>query len=330
MPVTIEDVASAAGVSVTTVSHVFSGNRPVSEDTRSRVRAVARSLGYRPSAIAKSLRAQRTDTVMIILPDITNPFYPEFARGAQDVLRAAGYHSLLGNTDGLAAEELAFLEDAHSRRVDGVIFMGFRLTSSDLEPFVKAGLSVVSVGPASPGAGIDSVRFDDFGGARRAVEYLLQHHTDVAFINGDLDAPVSASRRRGYTAALQGAAVEPRPGYVVSTGFTRAGGRAAMRELLAHPMPPSAVFCANDLLALGALDVLHERGLRVPDDIAIVGCDDIELASAVTPALTTVRHPASELGRQSAALLLSRMTKEFSGPGREIVIGTDLIVRESA
>lgn len=330
MPVTIEDVASAANVSVTTVSHVFSGKRPVSEATKARVRDAARRLGYRPSAIAQSLRVQRTDTVMIILPDITNPFYPDFARGAQDVLRAAGYHSLLGNTDGLAAEELRFLEEAYSRRVDGVIFMGFRLASDELLTFTEAGLALVTVGPSLPGKLVDSVRFDDEAGARRAVEYLLSTHESVAFISGEQDAPVSVSRRAGYDAALRAAGRRTPDGYVVAADFTRVGGRAGMRELLAHPVPPTAVFCANDLVAMGALDVLKERGLRVPEDVAIVGCDDIELASVVTPKLTTVRHPAAELGRQAAALLVSRMSKDFNGSGREVVIGTELILRESA
>ena len=330
VPVTIEDVALAAEVSVTTVSHVFSGNRPVSAATQARVRETATRLGYRPSAIAKSLQAQRTETAMIVLPDITNPFYPDFARGAQDVLRAGGYHSLMGNTDGLASEERAFLEEAHSRRVDGVIFVGFRLPAAELSTFADAGLAVVSVGPLMPDGPIDTVRFDDEEGARMAVAHLLETHEAVAFINGESDAPVSAARRHGYDDALRAAGREAQEGYVISTGFTRAGGRAAMRELLAHPQPPSAVFCANDLVAIGAMDVIHEHGLRVPANVAVVGCDDIELAGAATPPLTTVRHPAAELGRQAAALLLSRMTKEFNGPGRHVISPTELVVRRSS
>ncbi len=329
--VTIETVAAEAGVSVTTVSHVFSGHRPVGEATRLRVVQVAKRLGYRPNAVAKSLRLSRTDTVMLIIPDITNPFYPALARGAQDVLRRAGYHSLLCNTDADEDEERSFLDEAVARRVDGVIFMGFRVPPADLLAFADVGLPVVNLGAPPGGGAVDSVRFDDRNSARDATAFLLDRASGaVGHIGGNPGAPVAEERLAGFRQAYAERGLVPEPDLVVETEFTRSGGAEGMRRLLARTEPPTAVFCANDLIAIGALDVLAARGLRVPEQVAIVGCDDIEAAAMVTPALTTVRLPADEIGITSAKLLLARMDGSYRGPGRHIVIPHELVVRNSA
>ncbi len=327
----IEDVAVASGVSVTTVSHVFSGKRPVNKATRLRVEEVAQRLGYRPNAIAQSLRKRRTNTVMLVVPDITNPFYPAFARGAQDGLRQHGYLSLLCNTDGRADEERAFLEEAAARRLDGVIVFGFQLHGDELARFCELGLSIVSIGPPVRGTPIDSVTADDARAARDATSYLLdQTDGPVALIDGARGTPVADMRRSGYLQAHTERGLRPARGAAVFTDFTRAGGAAGMRTLLQRRTPPRAVFCANDLLAIGALDVLHEHGLRVPDDVAVVGCDDIEAAAMVTPPLTTVCNPTGELGARSSELLVSRMSGEYTGPGRHVVVPHRLILRASA
>jgi LacI family transcriptional regulator len=329
--VTIETVAAEAGVSVTTVSHVFSGHRPVGKKTRERVQDVAQRLGYRPNAVAQSLRTRRTDTVMLIIPDITNPFYPAFARGAQDVLRERGYHSLLCNTDADELEERTFLEEAVARRVDGVIFMGFRVPPGDLVPFAEAGLSIVSLGTAPEIGEVDCVSFDDRRSAREATSYLLDRTAGtVGFIDGTAGTPVARSRLDGFREAHTTRGLELPDELIVATDFTRAGGAEGMTALLRLDTPPKAVFCANDLIAIGALDVLTEHGIRIPAGMAVMGCDDIDVAAMVTPALTTVRHPAAKLGRVSAELLLSRMTGDYSGPGRRVVIPHTLVIRDSA
>ena len=213
---TIDDVASRAGVSVTTVSHVFSGNRPVSEKTRTRVLAIAESMGYRPNAIAASLRTNRTRTVMIVLPDITNSFFPVLARGVQDALRPDGYHALICNTDSLEAEERAFLDEAIARRLDGVVFSGSWMSTSDLQRLADSGLAVVNLGDPAAGTTIDNVRLDDHRAASEATDYLLSKHVSVGFISGPAESPVAQARLRGYRDAIRAKAARCSDDYVAS------------------------------------------------------------------------------------------------------------------
>jgi LacI family transcriptional regulator len=329
--ITIEDVAARAGVSPTTVSHVFSGHRPVRTETKALVERIAIELGYRPNAVARSLRVQRTNTAMIILPDITNPFYPVFARGVQDVLRTGDYHTLLCNTDSREEEERAFLDEAISRRLDGIVFMGYWVSPAELLAVAAAGIAVVNLGEGVDDAPIDSVRSTDEEGARDATAFLLERYgSGVALIDGTMFAPVARARTSGYHHALRAAGVAPVPQYEVSEDFTREGGSRGMAALLDLPEPPRAVFCANDQIAIGALHEAARRGLAVPGDVAIAGFDDIDAASMVQPRLTTVRNSPDALGAHCGELLLSRMTGEFDGPGRDVVVPAELVVRESA
>ncbi len=329
--ITIQDVARIAGVSETTVSHVFSGNRPVSKETSKRVKAAARELDYRPNAVATSLRKQRTNTAMIIIPDITNPYYPMLSRGVQDVLRTADYSTILSNTDERPSDERAFLEEAVSRRLDGVVFTGFSVSLPELAEYAAGGMAIVNLGAGLPGSMVDSVSIDDRAGASDAVAYLLRSRGgDVAMINGVSSAPVTAARLAGYMDAHEQADRLVRSDLIVMADFTIAGGRAGMRHLLSLADPPAAVFCANDLIAIGALGAARERGLRLPEDIAIMGYDDIELASLVTPTLTTVRDDTRALGTAAGELLLSRMTGDRTRPGRHIAMKHTLTIRESA
>jgi LacI family transcriptional regulator, galactose operon repressor len=328
-PVTIEDVAAASGVSPTTVSHVFSGHRPVSSGTRQHVEDVARRLGYRPSAVARSLRSRRTDTILIVVPDITNTFYPELVRGVQDTVAPAGYYAMVGNTDAVERYELALLELAMSRRVDGLVFHGFRVAAAELTGVADAGVAVVNLGEGLAGAAFDSVRSDDRVAAAEATGFLLERYgRSIAMIDGDELAPVGRNRRLGFELACRGAGVrEPR---VVVTGFTRVGGRRGMDGLLHGGDRPRAVLCANDMIALGAIDVLKVAGLRVPEDVAVVGHDDVDAATIVSPQLTTTRIDARRIGALAGELLTSRMTGAYGGVARDHVIAHKFIVRESA
>jgi LacI family transcriptional regulator len=329
--VTIEDVAVATGVSRTTVSHVFSGHRHVSAKTRDLVESVARDLGYSPNHLAQSLYRGRTETIMIVVPDITNAFYPELSRGVQDVVSPVGYHALIANSDAVEERERGFLDDALTRRVDGVVFVGFRVPAEELKRVVKAGTAVVNIGETPRGAKVDSVRFDDTAASREAALYLLKRYgRRVAMISGDQDTAVGRERRSGFELALQQRDVRVRESSVVVSEFTRAGGAAGMAELLGGRRPPRAVLCANDLIAFGALEVAREANLAVPDDIAIMGHDDIEAASIVTPQLTTTRTDARELGRRAGELLMSRMAGDYDGRGRHVVVPHTLVVRDSA
>jgi DNA-binding LacI/PurR family transcriptional regulator len=328
---TIEDVAAGAGVSVTTVSHVFSGHRPVSEATQLSVRDIAAKLGYRPNAVARSLRARRTNTVMVVVPDITNGFYPEYARGIQDVLRAGDYHVLLCNTDAVEAEERMALEEARARRLDGIAFVGFRVSAVDLEPLAAEGMAVVVTGRPHGAEGIDAVRFDDVAASAEATRFVLDRYgPKTAMICAGTESAVGSRRLEGFRKACAdfGAAAEAAP--AVLEEFTRAGGLRGMERLMALPTRPRSVVCANDMIALGAIDMARELALDVPGDVAIIGRDDVDAATIVRPRLTTIRTDAGQLGENVARLLLDRMEAEFTGPGREVVLPHRLVIRESA
>ena len=329
--VTIVDVARHAGVSITTVSHAISGKRRVAEATRARIEDSIQTLGYRPNAFARGLRTERSQMVALIIPDITNPYYPTLARGMQDALLAGGYQTLVGSTDGARAQELTFLHDSLQRRVDGIAIASFATSARSIGSVLRANIPVVSIGDKIRHASVDCVRTDDVEGARDATAYLIEKgYEPIAMIGGPPGISPSDHRLTGYQAALAEAGIRSESSLLAVGDFTRAGGAAAMRELLARGDPPRAVFCANDLMAIGALDAAREAGLRSPRDIAVMGYDDIEAASLVTPDLTTVVNPAGDMGRECGRLLLEKMSGTYQGGRREVVIPHRLIARGSA
>ncbi|MGH2681042.1 MAG: LacI family DNA-binding transcriptional regulator [Actinomycetota bacterium] len=330
--VTIVDVAHHAGVSITTVSHAISGKRRVAEATRARIEDSIQVLGYRPNAFARGLRTERSQMVALIIPDITNPYYPTLARGMQDALLAGGYQTLVGSTDGERAQELTFLHDSLQRRVDGIAIASFATSARSLGSVLRANIPVVSIGDKIRHADVDCVRTDDVEGARDATTYLIEKgYETIAMIGGPPGISPSDHRLTGYRAALGEAGIRSESSLLAVGDFTRAGGAVAMRELLARgDRPPRAVFCANDLMAIGAMDATREAGLRVPRDVAVMGYDDIEAASLVTPDLTTVVNPAGDMGRECGRLLLEKMSGAYHEGRREVVIPHRLIARTSA
>jgi LacI family transcriptional regulator len=328
--ITIDDVAARASVSKTTVSHVLSGKRPVRADTRVRVERAIRELDYRPDFIARSLRTRQSHIVALVIPDITNPFFPVLARGFEDAFAQVGYRTFICNTDSLREQELAFVSDVSSRRVDGLAMVSHHVHARDVEMLVDSGVRLVTVGSMIIDHPlVDVVMGDDERGARDATTFLLDRYGwRVACIAGTAEGP--RAREIGYRQALLAAGVAADPALVAEGDWTRAGGGAAMRVLLEQPEPPRAVFCGNDLMALGALDVAQERGLRVPDDVAVIGYDDVEWASLIRPPLTTVLNPAYDTGRAAADLLYDRIVRGYEGARRVVRITCNLIVRESA
>jgi LacI family transcriptional regulator len=329
--VTIVDVARHAGVSITTVSHAVSGKRPVADATRVRIEQAIRELNYRPNAFARGLRTERSHMVALIIPDITNPYYPVLARGMQDALLAADYQMFVCSTDGGKELERRFLADSLNRRADGIAFASFGTTAKTLAPALRSGTSIVSIGPTIQHAKIDCVRTDDLAGSREATRYLIDRGYDpIGMIGGPPGMSPSDNRLAGHRTALREARIRFDPGLVAVADFTRAGGAAAMRELLSRTRKPRAVLCANDLMAIGAMDAVRDARLRVPLDVALVGYDDIEAAALVTPDLTTVVNPAYEIGHACGRLLLERMSGAYRGSRREIVVSHRLIRRASA
>ena len=325
---TIAEVADRAGVSPTTVSHVLSGNRPVADTTSRRVREAIEALGYRPSSLARSLRLQRSQTIALIVPDITNPYYPVLARGVDDELDGR-YLTFVCNTDGQREREMRFAAEARDRQVDGVIIAAFGMTGEDAETLLGHGVPVVGLGQHLRGKRLDAVFTDDEHGGQEATRHLIARgHRRIGLISGPEGAGVL--RTAGHHRALTEAGLAIDPALEVLGDWHRAGGAEAMRRLLDMAKPPTAAFAENDLMAIGALDVARERALSVPADVAIVGYDDIEAAQMTTPPLTTVVNPAYEAGRQAGRLLLDRMVGGYDGRARVVGLHSTLVVRESS
>jgi len=326
--VTIAEVAALAGVSPTTVSHVFSGKRVVSSATRERVLEIVQTLGYRPNNVARNLRTRQSKMVAVVVPDITNPFYSVLTRGLADALSGADYGTFVCNTDGDVAREQRFIEDVLDRGVDGVVMAAVNVSPEAIVALADLGTPFVCMGTDVEHPHVDRIWADDIAGSREATAHLLAHGADrVAMIQGPDD---SGGRGEGYREALETAGVPFRPELVVHGDWTRHGGHDAMCRLLELRERPAAVFCANDLMAIGAMDAAHEAGLRIPEDLRLAGFDDIEAATLVSPALTTVQNASYETGRTAGELLLDRMTGRHGRGQRSVVLPCRLVVRGSS
>jgi LacI family transcriptional regulator, galactose operon repressor len=324
---TIAEVAELAGVSRTTVSHVLSGNRPVAAPTRERVERTIEELGFRPNGLARSLRNKRSDTVALIIPDITNPFYPVLARGLDDAM-SGRYRTYICNTDADRERELEFAADVSDRHVDGIVIVAFQIGAPELRHILDQGMPVVSLGGGVDDRRVDVVLTDDEHGAFEATHHLiLRGHTRIGMIRGAEGTDIP--RFTGYRRALETRGI-PFDAELTTIGdWTRPGGARGMRELLTVPDPPTAVFSANDLMAIGAMDAARDTGLSLPEDLALVGYDDIEAAALVSPSLTTVVNPAYEAGQAAGRLLADRMTGGYRDERREVVLRSRLVERGS-
>jgi len=330
------DVANLAGVSRTTVSFVLNNREDIAipDETRQRVWDAVAQLGYAPNRAAQTLRTQKTFTVAGIIEDITNPFHPAFERGIQVVLNRHDYDLIMYNTDGDADKECRILTSLQQqRRVDGIIGSFYHAGIADFVPFVSRHIPVVRLnGPEARrevNHALDTLIIDNTAAAREAVEYLISKgHRRISMLAGV--GPPREARVRGYREALANSGIAFDEHLVRARSFKMDEGQRAMQELLATTPRPTAVFAASDLLAMGAMIAIREAGLRIPDDIAIVGFDDIFAARALNPPLTTVAQFQHQLGEKAAELLLERLTGQYTGPGRQIEMPYELIIRETA
>src|SRR4051794_7396623 len=328
--VTINQVAALAGVSPTTVSHVLSGKRLVAEETRGTVREAIRMLGYRPNHVARSLRTRRSQMIAVVVPDITNTFYSVLTRGLADALDLEGYGTYVCNTDSLLDREAKFLHDVFDRGVDGIVLAAVDAASAGALKPADMGVPVVCVGQRLDHPRVDVVTVDDEHGSYQAARHLLARKpARVAMVQGPSET--GATRIAGFTRALVEAGRPIDPALMVTGDWTRRGGHDAMCQILSRPQDarPDAVFCANDLMAIGAIDALREAGLDVPGDVAVAGFDDVDAATIVHPPLTTVVNPAYDIGLSAGRLLISRLSGEYDGDGREVGLPCPLVVRES-
>lgn len=329
MPITLHELAKAAGVSVATVSRVLNNNdHPVNEATRRRVQAVANELGYRPNMMARSLKTDRTLTIGLIVDNIISPFTPTMIRGIQDHLKQAEYFSVVINTDWKPEIETRAIHDLISRSIDGIIFVESFLR--DASPTLDlANKPYVFVHRIFGNVHRNSVGVDERYGARLAVEHLVKlGHSRIGFINGPEGWHASEMRLIGYRETLEQFGIPFNPELVVEGDWEVQSGYPAAKHFIAMTERPTALFAANDLMALGAIYAIQDTGLSVPSDMAVVGYDDREIASLARPTITTVQMPCYEMGQASAQLLLGMIAKQTQS-AEPVKVQGKLIVRES-
>lgn len=327
---TMKDVAKRAGVSVATVSHVINETRFVSEELKQRVLQAIEELDYQPDAVARSLRRKETRTIGLIVPDNSNSFFAEVARGIEDVGFEQGYSVILCNSDWNLEKELTYLDTLMAKRVDGIVFIAATTQVEHVKSLVENGTPVVVAERKMPEIEVDSVLVDNFQGGYEATKHLLDlGHRRIGCISGPWDLTPSAERVAGYKLALNRHELQADEDLIVRGDYLFESGEMAVRRFLELSAPPTAIFACNDLMAIGAMKAILEQGLRVPEDISIVGFDDIALASYLNPPLTTIAQPKYELGRMAAQLVIQRITSSGSREKREIVLESRLVVRGS-
>jgi LacI family transcriptional regulator len=325
--VTLGMVARLAGVSASTVSRILNGTAVVSADKKQAVDDAIAQLGFVPNPMARGLAGGRTLSIGVVTQAIDSPFYGVALRGIEDELDKAGYSSLFVSGHWSAAEEARCIETLRARRVDGIIVLTGRLSDHALRSVAKA-LPVVVTGRKLKAPQLVSLNFDNFEGARLATHHLLAlGHRRIATITGDPAHPDANERLRGYRAALEAAGLAYDPALVVPGFFHEESGLVAVGRLLDSGQSFSAIFAANDQMAVGACLGLHRRGLKVPHDVSVVGFDNLPISRYMLPPLTTVHHPAYELGQQASQVMLQMLRGELP---RGEVPGPQVVVRESS
>jgi LacI family transcriptional regulator len=326
---TIREVAEQAQVSVATVSHVINRTRFVDPETQERVHQAIKTLGYRPNLLARSLRRRETHTIGLLVPDNANPFFAEFARVVEDAGFAQGYSVILCNSDRSETKEETYIDVLLAKQVDGLIVISSTDRVDLLQRVIDVGVPLVVVDRNPADLSVNHVLVANEEGGYLAGKYLLGlGHRRFGCIGGPSDANPSWGRVVGFTRALGEAGIVLPPEAIVVGDFRYAGGEAGMHALLKRGLEFTAVFAANDLMAIGAVITLQRAGLRVPADISVIGFDNILQAATMIPALTTIEQPVNELGQATVQLLLDQILKRTTEP-KSLTIPTRLIERES-
>ncbi|MGA2097229.1 MAG: LacI family DNA-binding transcriptional regulator [Candidatus Acidiferrum sp.] len=330
-PATMKQIAERAQVSIGTVSHVVNGTAPVREKLRKRVLEVIAHLGYQPSQLARGLRRDTTNMLGMVIPDITNPFFPAVVRGVEDVAFNKSYRVVLCNTDNDPAKEKAYIDELRSYRPAGLLIIpaSERSMSSELGYSIPQGIPLIFLDRRPLDWKGDAVMVANEEGAFQATQYLLKMgHTRMAMLSGPSHVTNAVERMAGFRRALAKNNVKITPEYVQETRFDRDSGyRSALRLLNMLPRP-TAIFAANDMVALGALLAVREMGLRCPKDVSIIGFDDQDLCIFTDPALSSVHQSGYQMGATAARLLLERISGKKARP-QQIVLPTELRIRNS-
>jgi LacI family transcriptional regulator len=324
---TIRDVARHAEVSVASVSRVLSGTGPVTDYTRQKVEAAVAELAYVPHSGARSLSTSRTQVIGVILPDLFGEFFSELIRGMDLAARAGGYHLIVSSSHGDADEASAAIRSMRGR-VDGLAVLSPHVDAARLADSLAGALPVLLMNGAAEGTGRPSIVVDNHGGAVAAVRHLVEGgRRRIACIAGPQANSEAAARRAGYLQAMADAGLEP---LVAEGDFTQDAGHAACLDLIGRAPRPDAVFAANDMMAVGALLALQETGLRCPEDVAVVGFDDVPIAALMRPSLTTLKIDIAEIGRRALERLIGMIARPAEADAAQEVVRPVLVERQSS
>jgi LacI family transcriptional regulator len=323
-------VAALAGVSTATVSHVLNETRPVSEALRDRVLVAMEQLSYQPDAVARSLRCRETLTIGLCVPSLEIPFYAWIADSVEAAAHAAGYSLILCSSGWSLDRELEAIDELIARRVDGMACISIAARAEHIRPVLRRGTPVVWLERVMPEIELDAVLVDNFKGAYDATRHLIElGHRRIGCIMGLASSQLSHERVAGYRQALGDAGISFEAGLLLRGDYMPPSGRMGAAELLARARPPSAIFAFNDLMAMGALQEIRRLGLRVPEDVAVIGFDGVALAEHTSPPLSTIEQPIPEMSRHVISLLLDRIKGDALGHMRTVVAEPRLIARAS-
>ena len=331
---TIVEVAARAQVSTATVSNVIRGTRKVSEKRAARVKAAIRDLNYFPNEIARSLKIKQTRMLVLVLPDITNPFFPEIIRGAEDAAFARGYFLLTANTDEQPSRERRIVAALRSYRVDGILLASTEDSRSHdtahIADMVSAGVSVVCLDRTVPDVPTDAVLLDNVGGAREGVRHLIQKgHRRIAIITGSLHLQTGYERLEGYKVALEDAGIPMIPSLIVEGDFRFESGRVRGEQLMKLRSKPTAIFVCNGVMATGVLKAFEELDITFPRDVALATFDDISLDHSFHSHLTAVVQPSYEIGLRAATMLMDRIEGRLGQTPLVVRVSPKLVLRDS-
>lgn len=328
--VTIRDIAKKAGVSVATVSHVINKTRFVSEELQDKVKKIMEELDYHPNLMAGSLRRKKTNTIGLIIPDNSNPLFAELSRAIEDIGFSSGYSVMLCNSAYDFKKELEYIRALRSKRVDGLIIIPTTIQSDHINRLIENKLSVVIMDRDVPDVKADTVLLDNFKGTYDATIHLIKlGHRCIGYIDRPFDLPHSLDRARGCRKALEEHEIKLQENLIVRGGFSYEGGAKAMKVLLEQKPIPTAVLAFNDISAIGAMRAIRDQGLKVPEDISVIGFDDISQCFFTIPRLTTVHFPKYKMAEAASRLLLEKMEGSVSEKRTEVVLPLRLVVRES-
>jgi LacI family transcriptional regulator len=327
----IRDVAKLAGVAPITVSRCINNSGYCSPETRARVEAAVAELGFVPNRLASGLRSKRTNTLALVLTDITNPYFTTIARGVEDTASAAGYTVVFCNTDESLAKEKMYLQMLLEKRVDGILLVPALSERESVAFIKKQNIPIVVLDRRVPNLRTDVVRCDSERGACELTRLLLSlGHRNIAVLNGPQGVSTADDRLQGYRRALAEADIPGEAALEFHGMFRQESGSEMTRQAMAQTPRPTALFAANNFIAYGALKALRELGLRVPEDVAVVGFDDLPPALVAFPFLTVAAQPAYEMAKTATEILLEKLGGGASGHYREVVLPAEIVVRESS